>query len=73
MVAGMKFTCLNRDVSSGSGPLLDQAARHGILERIRDLNTNLVSVYCGTPSTQDADKNNKEQSCTKLTQEEEAS
>ena len=48
--AGLKFTYLEGDVRLLSG----------LLERIRDLNLTLLSVTCGTPSTQDADKNNKE-------------
>lgn len=58
--AGLKLTHLEDDGTLLSGPLPDQAALHGLLERIRDLNLTLISVTCGTPSTQDADKNNKE-------------
>jgi hypothetical protein len=58
--ADMKFTYLEGDVMLLSGLLPDQSAVHGLLERIRDLNLTLLSVTCGTPSTQDADKNNKE-------------
>lgn len=56
----LKFTYLDEDVTLLSGSLSDQAELHGLLERIRDLNLTLLSVSCGTPSTQDADKNNKE-------------
>ena len=39
-----------------SGLLPDQAALHGLLERIRDLNLTLISVTCSGPSTQDLAK-----------------
>ncbi len=32
-----------------SGFLLDQAALHGLIERIRDLNLTLISVVSGNP------------------------
>jgi hypothetical protein len=57
--AGLKLTHLEGDVTQLSGLLPDQAAIYGLLERMRDLNLTLISVTCGTPSTQDADKNNK--------------
>jgi len=59
-LADLKLTYLDEDVTLLSGSLSDQAALHGLLERIRDLNLTLLSVSCGTPSTQEADKNNKE-------------
>jgi hypothetical protein len=58
--AGLRLTHPNGDETLLSGPLPYQAAVHGLFERIRDLNLTLVSVNCGTPSTQDADRNNKE-------------
>ena len=58
--ASLKLTHLEGDGTLLSGLLPDQAALHGLLERIRDLNLALISVTCGIPSTQDADANNKE-------------
>ena len=45
--AGMKLAHLEGNVTLLSGPLVDQAALHGVLERIRDLNLSLISVICG--------------------------
>jgi hypothetical protein len=50
--AGLQLTHLegNETLLSGSPP--DQAALHGLLERIRDLNLALVSATRGGPATQ---------------------
>lgn len=42
--SGLQVTHLEDDETLLSGPLTDQAALHGLLERIRDLNLTLISV-----------------------------
>jgi hypothetical protein len=41
---GMTITIPEESVTCLSGPVVDQAALHGILNRIRDLNLKLLSV-----------------------------
>ncbi len=48
--AGLKLMHLEGDETLLSGRLADQAALHGLLERIRDLNLTLISVRCGGSS-----------------------
>ena len=59
--AGLKLTRLEGDVTLLSGMVPDQAALHGLLERIRDLNLTLISVAYGGPSTQDFDEEGEKQ------------
>jgi hypothetical protein len=54
--ASLKLTHLEGNETLLSGSLPDQAALHGLLERIRDLNLTLISVTCGGPTDNDADQ-----------------
>ncbi len=54
--AGMKLTHLQGNETLLSGPLPDQAALHGLLERVRDLNLTLISVTCGGLPARSSDK-----------------
>jgi len=47
-------------ITTISGIVTDQAALHGLLEHIRDLNLTLISVNTDGLSTQDSDNESKE-------------
>jgi len=47
-------------ITTIAGVVTDQAALHGLLERIRDMNLTLLSVVCDGPCTQDFDAEIKE-------------
>jgi len=55
-IADLELTYLEEDETLLSGPLSDQAALHGLLERIRDFNLTLISVNRYVPSTQHSDE-----------------
>jgi hypothetical protein len=52
--AGLELTHLEGDGTLLCGLLPDQAALHGLLELVRDLNLTLISVTCSGPSTQES-------------------
>ena len=51
--AGMTLTPLEGNGTLLAGMLPDQGALHGLLERVRDLNLNLISVTCSGPVAHD--------------------
>jgi hypothetical protein len=57
--AGLQLTHLEGDGTLLAGLLPDQAALHGLLERIRDLNISLISLTCGGQPTPYADGQDK--------------
>lgn len=57
--AGLKLTHLEGNETLLSGSLPDQAALHGLLERVRDLNLTLIWVARGDPSNREFDREAK--------------
>lgn len=51
---GMRFTHESDGTTILSGPVVDQAALHGLLRRVRDLGMPLLSVIRRTPGDADA-------------------
>ena len=54
--AGLRLAHLEANATLLSGSLPDQAALHGVLEHIRDLNLKLISVTIGGPSALQSEK-----------------
>lgn len=48
--SGLQVAYLEGNITLLSGSLPDQAALHGLLERIRDLNLKLISLTCNSQS-----------------------
>jgi hypothetical protein len=48
-LTGLQVIHLEEGVTLLSGPLPDQAALHGVLERLRDLNLTLISLSSADP------------------------
>jgi hypothetical protein len=59
--SGLALTHLEGNETLLSGPLPDQAALHGLLELVRDLNLTLISVTCGGQPARHPDKDDKPQ------------
>ncbi|HOG45829.1 MAG TPA: hypothetical protein PLJ35_05920 [Anaerolineae bacterium] len=53
---GLEIRCSPHGESILSGSLADQAALHGVLAKIRNLNIKLISVSRGGPSAQHFDE-----------------
>ena len=53
---GLTFTLVRDGTTLLDGPLTDQAALHGVLNRIRDLSLPIISVQCVSPDKKGARK-----------------
>ncbi len=52
--SGLTVTALDNGETLLTGPVVDQAALHGLLRKVRDLAMPLVSVICVKPDPADA-------------------
>jgi hypothetical protein len=52
---GLAVTLLPEGETLLTGPVVDQAALHGILNRIRDMGVTLISVRCVEPPARDGE------------------
>ena len=59
--AGLELTYREGDQTLLAGPLPDQAALHGLLERIRDLNLTLIAVNAVRSSSPDRQEEKRDQ------------
>jgi hypothetical protein len=57
---GLAMTLLPKGDTLLSGPVIDQAALHGILNRIRDMGISLAYVRQVGPPAQDGDQEQRE-------------
>ena len=51
---GLSITLEDNGDTLLTGPVVDQAALHGVLRKVRDVGMPLVSVICMTPDQADA-------------------
>jgi hypothetical protein len=51
---GLTLTALDNGETLLTGPVVDQAALHGLLRKVRDLGIPLLSVVCVTPGQAEA-------------------
>ena len=51
---GLALTALDNGETLLTGPLVDQAALHGVLRKVRDVGLPLLSVVCVKPGQADA-------------------
>ncbi len=52
--AGLEITNLENGEAALSGEIVDQAALHGVLAKVRDLGLPLIAVACVRPDQQES-------------------